>query len=196
MNGWFNVGSVENIKMKPFANPEEMGFWSRHTLDPVATVQNQEYPYDEYKLFFVQPPHPKDAWKTVIWESQQPYSVVHHNCCDVAYDILRAYGCTEVLDPAKEFVPNDWYDALPGTSYTIAEYPAIAVSLRKQSPREIATHEIALAIPSRMKGSPPPWRLQRWRPWEELTLVGEMMIGHIRALFTSAITRLTSTSHR
>ncbi|HZU01488.1 MAG TPA: DUF308 domain-containing protein [Ktedonobacteraceae bacterium] len=196
MNGWFNVGSVENTARKPFANPEEMEFWSTHTLDPIATVQNQKYPYDEYKLFFVQQPHPKDAWKTVIWESQQPYSVVHHNCCDVAYDILRAYGCMQLLDPAKEFVPNDWYDALPGTSYTIAEYPAIPVSLRKQSPREIATREIALVIPSRMKGLPPPWHMRRWRPWEELTLVWEMMIGHIRTLFTSACTLLRSTSHR
>jgi uncharacterized membrane protein HdeD (DUF308 family) len=187
MNGWFNVGSVENLKSKPFADPEEMGFWSTHTLDPVATIQEREYPYDEYKLFFVRQPHPKDAWKTVIWESQQPYSFVHHNCCDVTYEILRTYGCTELLDPAKEYIPNDWYDALPGASYAIAASPAIPVSLRKQSPRELARREIALAIPSRMKGTPPPWRMGRWRAWEELTLVWEMMFGHILTLWTLGI---------
>jgi uncharacterized membrane protein HdeD (DUF308 family) len=196
MNGWFNVGSVENTTGKPFANPEEMGFWSTHTLDPVATVQNREHPYDEYKLFFVLQPHPKEAWKTVIWESQEPYSVVHHNCCDVVYDILRAYGCTQLLDPAKEFVPNDWYDALPGTSYTIAEHPAIAVSLRKQSPREIARREFALLIPTRMQGAPPPWRMQRWRAWEELTLVWEMVIGHVRTVCASAFKFITQRLHR
>ncbi len=26
MNGWFNVGSVENLKSKPFAHSEEMDF--------------------------------------------------------------------------------------------------------------------------------------------------------------------------
>ncbi len=187
MNGWFNVGSVENLKSKPFADPEEMGFWSTHTLDPMTTIQEREYPYDEYKLFFVTQPHPKDAWKTVIWESRQPYSFVHHNCCDVAYEILRTYGCTELLDPAKEYIPNDWYDALTGASYAIATYPAIPVSLHQQSHRELATREIALAIPSRMKGSPPPWRVARWRAWEELTLVWEMMIGHVITLWTSAI---------
>ncbi len=195
MNGWFNMGSVENIKRKPFANPKEMDFWSTHTLGPITTIQNQEYPYDEYKLFFVTQPRPKDAWKTVIWESQEPYSFVHHNCSDVAYDILRAYGCTELLDPAKEYVPNDWYDALPGRSYTIAEYPAIQVYLHKQSRREIATREIALVIPSRMKGSPPPWRMHGWRAWEEITLMWEMMIGHVRTVFTSGIKLIVQRLH-
>jgi len=187
MNGWFNVGSVENIKSKPFANPEDMDFWCTHTLDPMATIQKREYPYDEYKLFFVTQPCPKDAWKTVIWESQQPYSFVHHNCCDVTYEVLHTYGCTQLLDPAKEYVPNDWYDALPGASYEIATYPAIPVYLHQQSRREIATREIALAISSRMKGSPPPWLVHRWRAWEELTQVWEMMIGHVLTLYTSGI---------
>ena len=184
-NGWLNVGSVENTSGKPFAQPADMDFWSSHTLDPVATMHKQGYPYDEYKLFFVPQPHPRDAWQTVIWESQEPYSVVHHNCCDVTYGILRAYGCTELLDPAKEYVPNDWYDALPGTSYPVALYPVIAVKLHQQSQREIATREIFLVIPSRMKGTPPSRRIPRWRAWEGLTLVWEMMIGHVQTLFTS-----------
>jgi uncharacterized membrane protein HdeD (DUF308 family) len=187
MNGWFNVGSVENLKSRPFADPQEMDFWCTHTLDPVATIQNREYPYDEYKLFFVTQPHPKEAWKTVIWESREPYSFVHHNCCDVTYEILRTYGCTQLLDPAKEYIPNDWYDALPGASYAIATYPAIPVSLHRQSRGKVATREIALAILSRMQGSPPPWLQHRWRAWEELTLVWEMMIGHILSLWTSGI---------
>ena len=187
MNGWFNVGAVDNLKSKPFENPADMDFWSTHTLDPIATMQHQEYPYDEYKLFFVQQPRPKDAWKTVIWESREPYSFVHHNCCDVTYEVLRTFGCTELLDPAKEFVPNDWYDALPGKSYSLAEYPAIPVSLHKQSHRAIATREIPLVIPAHMNGSPPPWRKRGFRPWEELMLMWEMMIGHVLTLCTSAI---------
>jgi uncharacterized membrane protein HdeD (DUF308 family) len=186
-NGWFYVGSVENTGSKPFAKPEDMGFWCMQTLEPIATMQHREYPYDEYKLFFVAQPHPKGAWKTLIWESQEPYSFVHHNCCDVAYEVLRAYGCTEVLDPATEYIPNDWYDALAGPSYTIEEHPALPVSRYTPSRREIARREVAVVIPSRMKGSSPPWCMQGWRPWEELTLVWEMMLGHIRTLCISGI---------
>ena len=186
MNGWFNVGSVENSLRKPFTNPRQMDFWSVHTLNPSATIQNREFPYDEYKLFFVTQPHPKEAWKTVVWESQQPYAFVHHNCCDATYEILHAYGCTELLDPAKEYIPNDWYDALPGTSYLIKEGTAIPVYPHMQSHREIGTREIALAIPARLRGAPP-LLTRRWRAWEELTLVWEMMIGHILTLCTLGI---------
>jgi len=191
LNGWFNVGAVENLKQKLFANPTGMDFWSRHTLDPMTTIQQRPYPYDEYKLFFVPEPRPKDAWKTVIWESRQPYSFVHHNCCDMAYEILSAYGCTELLDPAKEFVPNDWYDALPGRSYSLAASTAFPIRLHKQSRHQIAMREIALVIPSHIKGSPPPWRKPRWRAWEELTLVWEMMFGHVRTVCTSGIKLIT-----
>lgn len=186
-NGWFNVGSVENARSHPFADPKEMDFWSMHTLDPIATIQHLEHPYDEYKLFFVTQPRPKEAWKAVIWESQQPYSFVHHNCCDVTYEILRTYGCRELLDPAKEYIPNDWYNALPGSSYDIATYPFIPISLHKQSHRAIVTREIALAIPTHIQGTPPSWLTTRWRPWEELTQVWEMMIGHIITLWTAGI---------
>ncbi|MGZ3629004.1 MAG: DUF308 domain-containing protein [Ktedonobacteraceae bacterium] len=185
-NGWFNLGSVENTLRKPFTNPRQMDFWSVHTLNPSATIQNGEFPYDEYKLFFVTQPHPKEAWKTVIWESQQPYAFVHHNCCDATYEILHTYGCTELLDPAKEYIPNDWYDALPGTSYLINEGTAIPVYPHMQSRREVKTREIVLSIPARMKGTSP-LLVRRWRAWEELTLVWEMMIGHILSLCTLSI---------
>ena len=42
MNGWFNLGSVENSLRKPFTNPRQMDFWSVHTLNPSATIQNRE----------------------------------------------------------------------------------------------------------------------------------------------------------
>jgi len=185
--GWFHVGAVENLQRNLFAQPADMDFWSSHTLDPMTTIQQRAYPYDEYKLFFVPQPRPKDAWNTVIWESRQPYSFVHHNCCDVTYEILCAYGCRELLDPAREFVPNDWYDALPGRSYPMAAFPAIPIHLHQQSRHPLATREIVLVIPSHLKGSPPPWRKPRWRAWEELTLVWEMMIGHVRTVCTSGI---------
>ena len=190
-NGWFNTGSVENKKNMPFVIPEEMGFWAAHTLDPIATMHNQNSLYDEYKLFFVTQPRPKEAWKTAIWESRQPYYALRHNCNDVAYDILRAYGAIELLDPAQEHVPNDWYDALPGPSYKIAEHPVIPVHLRKMSQRELATREILLTIPSRVKGTPPPWRQRGWRAMQELTLTWDKMLKDMRTLYSSMGHRLT-----
>jgi uncharacterized membrane protein HdeD (DUF308 family) len=190
-NGWFNTGSVENKKNKPFVIPEEMGFWTAHSLNPIATMFKQNSTYDEYKLFYIAQPRPKEAWKTAIWESRQPYSALRHNCNDVAYDILRAYGVNELLDPAQEHVPNDWYDALPGPSYQIAEHPAIPVNLRKMSQRELAISEILLTIPSHIKGTPPLWRQRGWRAMQELTLTWDKMLKDMRTLFVSIGHRLT-----
>ncbi len=190
-NGWFNTGSVENKKNKPYVKPEEMGFWAAHTLDPIATMYNQNSMYDEYKLFYVEQPGPKEAWSIAIWESRQPYSALRHNCNDVVYDILRAYGASELLDPAQEHVPNDWYDALPGLSYKIADHPAIPVRLHKMSLRELATSEILLTIPAHIQGTPPPWRQRGWRAMQELTLTWDKMLKDMRTLFTSMGKRVT-----
>ncbi len=190
-NGWFNAGSVENEAGKPFAKPEEMGFWSAHTLNPIGAMQKQAIAYDEYKVFYVTQPHPKDAWKTVIWESRQPYSLVRHNCNDVAYDILRAYGVMELLDPVEGLVPNDWYDAQPGPSYVVEETPAIPIHLHKMSKRELALREIMLTIPSNIQGTPPPWRVDGWRAWYELNYTLDKMVRDVRTLFVSISERLT-----
>jgi uncharacterized membrane protein HdeD (DUF308 family) len=190
-NGWFNTGSVENKKNKPYAIPEEMGFWAAHSLDPIATMHKQNSSYDEYKLFYIAQPRPKEAWRTAIWESRQPYSVLRHNCNDITYDILRAYGVNELLDPSQVHVPNDWYDALPGTSYKIAEHPVIPVRLHKMSQRELATSEILLTIPSHIKGTPPPWQQRGWRAMHELTLTWDKMLKDMRTLFISMAHRLT-----
>ena len=184
-NGWFNAGSVENTAAKPMAKPEEMEFWSVHTLDPVAAMQKQKYPYDEYKIFYVSNPNPKEAWKTVVWESREPYSILHHNCNDVAYDVLRAYGVVELLDPATEHIPTDWYDALSGQSFQTARYPIIPVHLRRMSLRQLITQEIALTIPPHILGTPPAWRMQGWRSWAEITLAWDKMLSDVRMLFVS-----------
>ncbi|HEX9131286.1 MAG TPA: DUF308 domain-containing protein [Ktedonobacteraceae bacterium] len=184
-NGWFNAGSVENKEGKPFAQPQEMGFWSAHTLDPIGVMQKQPVPYDEYKIFYVKQPCPKGAWMTVIWESREPYVILRHNCIDVAYDILRAYGATDLLDPAEELVPNDWYDALPGRSYVIEENPAIPLHLHKMSKRELATKEILLTIPPHVNGTPPPWRVNGWRAWQELNRTLDKMLIDVRTLYVS-----------
>jgi uncharacterized membrane protein HdeD (DUF308 family) len=185
INGWFNAGSVENQEGKPFVKPQDMGFWSVHTLDPIGAMQKQVFSYDEYKVFYVTEPRPKDAWKTVIWESRQPYSVLRHNCNDVAYDILRSYGVTELLDPVEGLVPNDWYDAQPGPSYIIEETPIIPIHLHLMSNRELARRDIILTIPPNVQGTPPPWRVNGWRAWDELNYTLDKMIKDVGTLFVS-----------
>jgi len=184
-NGWFNAGSVENQAGKPFVKPQDMGFWSVHTLDPIGAMQKQILTYDEYKVYYVTEPQPKEAWKTVIWESRQPYSVLRHNCNDVAYDILRAYGVTELLDPVEGLVPNDWYDAQPGPSYIIQETPKIPIHLHLISKRELVRREILLTIPQHVQGTPPPWRVNGWRAWYELNYTLDKMIKDVSTLFVS-----------
>ena len=190
-NGWFNAGSVENQAGKPFVKPQDMGFWSVHTLDPIGAMQKQAITYDEYKVFYVTQPRPKDAWKTVIWESRQPYSVFRHNCNDVAYDILRAYGVTELLDPVEGLVPNDWYDAQPGPSYIIQETPMIPIHLHMMSKRELVLKEIILTIPPHIQGTPPSWRVNGWRAWYELNYTLDKMVSDVRTLFVSIGKRVT-----
>ena len=184
-NGWFNAGSVENSAGKAFAKPDDMGFWTAHTLDPIGAMQKQALTYDEYKVYYVTEPRPKDAWKTVIWESRQPYSVLRHNCNDVAYDVLRAYGVTELLDPVEGLVPNDWFDAQPGPGYIIQETPVIPIHLHLMSKRELIRKEILLTIPQHVQGTPPPWRVNGWRAWYELNYTLDKMMKDVSALFVS-----------
>jgi len=184
-NGWFNAGSVENQAGKPFAKPQDMGFWTVHTLDPIGAMQKQAITYDEYKVFYVKEPRPKDAWKIVIWESRQPYSVLRHNCNDVAYDTLRAYGVTELLDPVEGLIPNDWYDAQSGPSYIIQETPTIPIHLHLMSKRELVRREILLTIPQHVQGTPPPWRVNGWRAWYELNYTLDKMIKDVSTLIVS-----------
>jgi len=190
-NGWFNAGSVENQAGKPFVKPQDMGFWSVHTLDPIGAMQKQAITYDEYKVFYVTQPRPKDAWKTVIWESRQSYSVLRHNCNDVAYDILRAYGVTELFDPVEGLVPNDWYDAQSGPSYIIQETPMIPIHLHLMSKRELVIKEIMLTIPPHIQGTPPSWRVNGWRAWYELNYTLDKMVRYVRTLFVSIGKRVT-----
>src|SRR5713101_4264138 len=184
-NGWFNAGSVENQAGKAFVKARDMGFWSMHTLDPIGAMQKQLITYDEYKVYYVTQPRPRDAWKTIIWESRQSYSVLRHNCNDVAYDILRAYGVTELLDPVEGLVPNDWYDAQPGPNYIIEETPTIPIHLHLMSKRELARKEIMLTIPPHIQGTPPSWRVNGWRAWYELNYTLDKMIKDVRTLFVS-----------
>jgi hypothetical protein len=83
---------------------------------------------DEFKVFRVPNPHPKDAWATVAWISRLPYFVQRRNCADATYDVLRAFGADTLFDTSQQSMPNEWYEALPGPSYPIPEHPHIPLA--------------------------------------------------------------------
>jgi uncharacterized membrane protein HdeD (DUF308 family) len=127
-NGWFNCGSVENRSGAPYTPGGKADFWTANTQDPVATMVAMGPGYDEYKVFHVSNARPKDAWASVAWISRQPYFIQRRNCADATYDVLRAFGVDTIFDTSQKSMPNEWYAALPGPSYPIAEYPHIPLA--------------------------------------------------------------------
>ncbi len=185
--GWFNAGSVENVSGRAFARPDVMDFWTLHTLDPVSAMQRQLEPYDEYKIFTVTAPNPRDAWGAVVWVSRTPYSVVRHNCADCVYDVLRTYGLPGMVDTAQLNAPKDWYDALPATTIPIAVDPNIAV--RPQALARLlpgAPTYIALHIHPSEQGIPPAWRLEGGRVWYVASQKIEIVVQSIVAVLRTA----------
>lgn len=190
-NGWFNVGSVENTSGAPYAPPDKMGFWTAQTLEPVATMLRKDPPYDEFKVFFVAEPRPRQAWFGVVWVSRIPYFLRGRNCVDCAYDVLREYGDERLRDPAQKNVPNEWYDSLPGLSYRVSEHPVIP--LRPEAERREATvrlREIQLKPPSWLDVTPPEWRAgggrARYELRERIEYINEETLVALRLIFAQA----------
>jgi uncharacterized membrane protein HdeD (DUF308 family) len=195
--GWFNAGSVENRSSAAFAAPEKMDFWTTHSLRPVATMQDQPPGYDEFKVFHVANPHPKEAWKTVVWISRQPYSVVRRNCSDSAFDVLRSYGVANLIDTAQENVPIRWYDALPARSYPIradTEIPIDPARVARLS--RLSVREVSLNIPSHIKTVPPPWHARGGRAWYEVRQRVHRLTHRTRAYIHALFSRMHTRAER
>lgn len=171
--GWFNAGSVENRLGGAYEPPGKTDFWSVHTQTPLASLFEFGPTYDEFKVFNVPEPHPKDAWKTVVWVSRLHYAVQRRNCADAAYDILHILGVDNILSTTQKVFPNEWYDSLPGESYRIDDHTEIPLRLDKIARLDqIAerTHQrlIHLSIPERVVGETPPWRQGGGRGFYEI----------------------------
>ena len=168
-NGWFNCGSVENRSGAAYTPAGKADFWTANTQDPVATMVELGPGYDEYKVFRVPNPHPKDAWATVAWISRQPYFVQRRNCADATYDVLRAFGVDTIFDTSQKSMPNEWYAALPGPSYPIPEHPHIPLAPAHVAQLERApVKQIVLEIPDAMPTVAPDWRARGGRGFYEL----------------------------
>ena len=60
------------------------------------------------------------------------------------------------------------------------------IHLHKMSKRDLATREIKLTIPEHIQGTPPSWRVNGWRSWQELYYTWDKMLRDVRTLFVSA----------
>jgi uncharacterized membrane protein HdeD (DUF308 family) len=175
-NGWFNAGSVENPSGAPFAPVEKMGMWTAHTLEPVATMIRQATPYDEFKLLFVDEPRCIEAWRAAVWVSRTPYSVQRRNCADATYDVLRTYGAEALPDTAQKSIPNEWYDAIPGPSYRIADHPALPIRPHRVAGSiERRARDLPLTISPRAPAKAPAWRALGGRAWYEIRMRLELI---------------------
>ena len=175
-NGWFNAGSVENPTGAPFAPVDKMGMWTAHTLEPVATMMRQIVPYDEFKLLFVEQPRFIEAWRVAVWVSRTPYSVQRRNCADAAYDVLRTYGAEALPDTAQKSVPNEWYDAIPGPSYRIADHAAIPIRPHRVAGSiERRARDLPLTISPYATAQAPAWRAAGGRAWYEIRMRLELI---------------------
>jgi uncharacterized membrane protein HdeD (DUF308 family) len=175
-NGWFNAGSVENPSGAAFAPVDKMGMWTAHTFDPVATMMRQATPYDEFKVLFVDGPRFTDAWRAVVWVSRTPYSVQRRNCADATYDVLRVYGAETLPDTAQKSVPNEWYDAIPGLSYHIADHATVPIRPHQRAGSiERRAFDLPLTISPRAPAKAPAWRTSGGRAWYELRMRLEMV---------------------
>jgi uncharacterized membrane protein HdeD (DUF308 family) len=171
--GWFNAGSVENRLGGAYEPPGRTDFWSVHTQTPLASLYEFGPTYDEFKVFDVPRPNSHSAWKTVVWISRQPYSVQRRNCSDAAYDILHTFGVDNILNTTQKYLPNEWYDSLPGESYRIDDHTEIPLRLDKIARLDQIserTHQrlIHLTIPERVAGATPPWRQGGGRGFYEI----------------------------
>jgi uncharacterized membrane protein HdeD (DUF308 family) len=190
--GWFNAGSVENRLGGAYEPPGKTDFWSVHTQTPLASLYEFGPTYDEFKVFNVPAPHPRDAWKTVVWVSRLHYAVQRRNCADASYDILHTFGVDNILSTTQKVFPNEWYDSLPGESYRIDEQTEIALRPDKVSRLDrlferIHLRLIHLTIPDHVPSETPPWREGGGRAFYEVDQRLELINKQVADVIVDAV---------
>jgi hypothetical protein len=105
----------------PFTPPTADGFWNVATTLPVGPFRYLAY--DHYKVFSVSQGYLDRALEVVNWISEQPYFVLGRNCMDDVYDVLRAFGMQNLIPPYLAWIPNVWFQELPGQAQPISDSP-------------------------------------------------------------------------
>lgn len=143
-----DAGSVENHSGHIFTPATQMGFWNDCFDDPVA--QMCERGYDDLKWVEVENANPVLAYRTVLWIKHEAYKVLHRNCEDDVYDVLRAYGVTDLPSPTLLWFPKSWFKRFHG-----------ALEHLHQFEWDAARVEHGRSMPHDVTAWRPTWR----RPW-------------------------------
>lgn len=145
-----NAGSVENHSGHIFAPSADMGFWTSFSPDPVSQMRARSY--DDVKILDVPGADPLLAYRTVLWIKTMEYRAFTRNCEDDVYDILRAFGVTDLTPPSLVWFPKSWFRRFRGELAHVEDFtwPTLADSLDSAAPP-----------PEQLTPWPPTWR----RPW-------------------------------
>ena len=156
--GSVNAGSVENHSGHIFTPATKMGFWNGCFDDPVAKMR--EHGYDDLKIIDVPDCNPQLAYRTVLWIADQAYRVLHRNCEDDAYDVLRAYGVRDLALPSLIWFPKTWFARFRGECVHVGEYEWPTESPRRGSAPLLPRGR---SIPHDEMAWIPTWR-RAWHP--------------------------------
>jgi hypothetical protein len=114
----FYIGAVENTNGHPVTPPEKMDYWAEITNEPLGKFSlgplGVATKYDLYKEISVETPDVDNAVKMMNHIKGKYYNVLSQNCMDSAYDILYAYGATNLPDPrsVENLAPIFWFNRI------------------------------------------------------------------------------------
>lgn len=159
-NHIFNAGSVENHSGGLVTPPDQMGFWTLETNDPIKPMRLRRY--DEFKVLDVRSANPDYAQRVVAWVHKQAYEAIGRNCMDDTYDVLRAYGIDHLPVPSHIWEPNHWFNHIIGEHYHIEPDGIDRTADKKPPEHEPMLSDLASLtadILAKLPPTPPTWRL-------------------------------------
>ena len=145
-----NAGSVENHSGHIFSPSDDMGFWTAFCDDPVGRMRSLQY--DDVKILDVPNADPVLAYRVVLWIRTMKYAAAFRNCEDDVYDVLRAFGVTDLTPPSLVWFPKSWFRRFRGD---LAHLEAF-----EWSPTQ-SDSNCELPAPQDIEPWQPTWR----RPW-------------------------------
>ncbi len=115
-----NAGSVENHSGHIFSPAADMGFWTAFSADPTPEMRKRAY--DDVKYIEVPNADPILAYRTVLWIQHNGYRAFLRNCEDDVYDVLRAYGVSNLTPPSLVWFPKSWFRRFRGSLVHVSDF--------------------------------------------------------------------------
>ncbi len=97
-----------------------MGFWNELGDDLVVCMRKNGY--DDVKFVDVGEANPVSAYETVLWIEKHTYIAILRNCLDDVYDVLRAYGVSDLEPPSHDWFPKNWFAHFRGTQRPVSGF--------------------------------------------------------------------------